>query len=86
MFEWDEKKNRSCKEERGFDFSIVHDFDFATAVIFADDRKDYGEIRYKAYNMIAGVLYNVVFTLRGQNLRIISIRRVHEKEGKRYGF
>ena len=86
MLEWDENKSRKCLEDRGFDFSIAYDFDFTTAVIIEDDRFDYGEIRYKAFNMIGSVLYNVVFTRLGQNLRIISIRRVHKKEGKHYGF
>lgn len=86
MFEWDENKSQECRNTRGFDFSIVHDFNFATAVIFIDDRNNYGETRYKAFNKIDDMLYNVVYTVRGQNIRIISVRKVHQKEGKRYGF
>lgn len=86
MFEWDERKSKECAELRGFDFSIVYEFDFETAMIVEDDRHDYGETRFKAFNTIGDKLYNVVFTVRGSRLRIISVRRVRKREGKRYGF
>lgn len=86
MFEWDETKSLACRALRGFDFSVVNDFNFQTARILIDDRQSYGEIRYRAFNEIEGQIFNVVFTVRGENLRIISVRKVHAKEGKKYGF
>jgi len=54
------------------------------AVTFADDRKDYGELRLIALADFAGALHAVVFTRRGANVRIISFRRANRKEVKRY--
>ena len=86
MFEWDEDKSNLCRIERGFDFSIVHDFDFSTAVIIIDDRQGYGETRYRAFNLIGDAGFSVVFTIRDPKLRIISVRKAHKKELARHGF
>ncbi len=86
MFEWDENKSQKCLEERGFDFSIVHDFDFETAVIIEDDPKDYGEVRYRAFNQIDSIAFSVVFTQRVPKIRIISVRKANKKERAYYGF
>jgi uncharacterized DUF497 family protein len=45
---------------------------------------DYGETRYRAYGYIDGVAHSLVFTLRGSDVRVISLRRAHKKEMKRY--
>ncbi len=86
MFEWDEEKNRWTREHRGLDFSIVYEFDWEKAVVTEDKRKEYGELRFLAYGMVGDRLLNIVFTPRGDTMRIISMRHVHRKEGKRYGF
>jgi uncharacterized DUF497 family protein len=38
------------------------DFDFATAIVLRDDRKDYGEDRFRAYGTIRERLHALVFT------------------------
>lgn len=86
MFEWDENKSQKCLKERGFDFSVVYDFDFATAVIFKDERKNYGEPRYRAFNMIENRGYFVIFTLRTSKIRIISVRKANKREMKKHGY
>ena len=42
---------------------------------FVDDRRDYGEIRYRAYGFIEGVAYCLTFTNRNGRVRPISLRR-----------
>jgi uncharacterized DUF497 family protein len=49
-----------------------------------DDRYDYAEIRYRAYGRIAGRGFCVVFTMRAATMRVISFRRAHDKEMRRY--
>jgi hypothetical protein len=49
-----------------------------------DDRRDYGEIRYRAYGFIEGVAYCLTFTDRDGQVRPISLRRMHKKEMRRY--
>ncbi|MGI9401593.1 MAG: BrnT family toxin [Rhizobiaceae bacterium] len=84
-FEWDEEKSRQCKRDRGFGFEIVEYFDFAEAMIVEDNRQDYGEQRFRAFGYIDEAAFSIVFTPRGGKLRIISVRRAHEKEMKRHG-
>ncbi len=84
-FEWDPNKSAWNERVRGFGFELVYAFDFASARILIDDRKDYGERRFRAVGRIKGLPYMVVFTPRGTRLRIISMRRMHEKEARKYG-
>ena len=51
-----------------------------TAVIITDDRFDYGEVRYLAFGDIDGSSHCLVFTLRGNEVRAISLRRANRKE------
>jgi uncharacterized DUF497 family protein len=52
LYTWDERKRASNLKKHGVDFAIVAHFDFTTALILRDDRKDYGEERYRAYGAI----------------------------------
>lgn len=83
-FEWDEAKRRTNRAKHGLDFADLEKFDWSDPVTFADDRKDYGELRLIALSGYAGALHAVVFTTRGANVRIISFRRANRKEVKRY--
>lgn len=40
----------------------------------------FGERRFRAYGLIDGALYCLAYTLRGEALRAISLRRAHWKE------
>lgn len=84
MLEWDDKKSRANLKERGFGFDLAEEFDFEKAYIAEDTREDYGERRFRAWGRIDGTPYMVAFTPRGKNIRIISMRRMHENEAKRY--
>jgi uncharacterized DUF497 family protein len=64
--------------------SLARWVDLDIAVVFVDDRYDYGEVRYRAYGYIDGVAYCLAFTSRNGKVRPISLRRVHTKEMKRY--
>jgi hypothetical protein len=45
-----------------------------------DDRQDYGERRIRTLGESAGELLHVVYTRRGDVIRIISVRRANRKE------
>jgi len=47
-------------------------------------RKDYGERLYKALVLIGYRLHALVFTLRGSQLHIISLRKANQREVNRY--
>ena len=55
------------------------------AAIVADERKTYGELRYRAFGRIEGKGFCLAFTRRGTALRLISFRRAHDKEMRKHG-
>jgi uncharacterized protein len=64
--------------------SLARWVDLDMKVTFVDDRRDYGEIRYRAYGFIDGLAYYLAFTNRNGRVRPISLRRAHAKEMRRY--
>ena len=58
--------------------------DLGNAVIDPDRRYDYGEDRFQALGLIEARLYLLVFTMRGDVLRAISLRKASTKEVRRY--
>lgn len=82
--EYNPKKNERNVRERGLSFDRAIDFDFSTALILEDTRQDYGETRYRALGWLHDELHALVFTPRGDTLRIISLRRAHRKERMLY--
>ena len=79
-YQWDENKNRANKAKHGLSFEDAERFDWNTALILTDDREDYGEDRMIAQGFIDARLYILVFTRRGENIRIISLRKASKKE------
>lgn len=70
--------------ERGFSFERAAEFEWDTALVVADSRKDYGEQRYQALGQIEGRLYVLVFTPRGSDVHVISLRKANRREIRRY--
>ena len=53
-------------------------------VTFTDDRSDYGEKRYITLGDLVGRVVVIVHTLRGETIRIISMRKANGREKKIY--
>lgn len=88
-FDWHEVKSEACRHERGFGFAFAARVFAGPVQEQVDDRWDYGEVRMRALGEIDGSLYVVVFTDRldadGEVVRwIISARRAHEKERRKW--
>ena len=64
--------------------SLARWIDLDVLAVIRDDRFDYGEQRYRAYGLIEGVAHCLVFTIRNERYRPISLRRVHAREMRRY--
>ena len=82
--EWNDKKYQDTLNERGLDFADVAELDWETAIIFDDERKNYGEQRKTALGYLYNRLVVVAFTYRGDVLRIISLRKANKREQKVY--
>jgi uncharacterized DUF497 family protein len=71
--------------ERDLPFDRAADFDFETALIWQDDRRDYGEERFVAIGVIGERLHVLCFTEIEEGIRVISLRRANSRETNRYG-
>ena len=83
-FEYDPAKNERNIRDRGISFEDVRNFDFDSALIIEDTRQTYGETRRLALGCIGDRLHVLIFTERGTNRRIISLRKANSREVKRY--
>ncbi|KCV52750.1 PF04365 family protein [Bordetella bronchiseptica 7E71] len=63
---------------------LVRGFEWASAPVVEDAPQAYAETRYQALGKIDGRLHMVVFTVRGESLRIISLRKANAREVARY--
>lgn len=83
-YEWDDAKNRANRSKHGISFSAVETFNWSTCTQKLDDRRDYGEARYIATGFIRERLHILVYTLRGENIRVIGLRKANPREVKHY--
>ena len=82
--EYDPAKNKKNIKQRGLSFELVRDFEIETALTWQDQRHDYGESRFISLGFINKHLFPLVFTPRGQSLRVISLRKANLREVKKY--
>lgn len=80
----DPGKERRNLAERGLSLDLAERLDWATALVWEDRRRDYGERRYCVLGFIEDRLHSVVFTPRDGRPRIISLRKANKREVNRY--
>ena len=78
-----QKEDRNIAE-RGLSLELAEQLDWTTALIWEDQRKDYGEHRYCVLGFIEDRLHSVVFTPRNGKPRVISLRKANKREVNRY--
>lgn len=81
---FDPAKNAANVALRGLSFERVADFDFETGIFAQDDRRDYGETRYRGLGFLDGRLHALVFVETAEGIRIISFRKANKREVQRY--
>ncbi len=81
---YDPAKSERNKAERGLSFDLAEEFDWSSALIAEDTRKDYEERRYQALGFIGEHLHMLVFTPRGGAVHVISLRRANQRERTRH--
>jgi hypothetical protein len=54
------------------------------ALVWSDDRRDYGERRERALVLLGTRLYFVAFTDRPEGRRVVSLRKANNREKIRY--
>jgi uncharacterized DUF497 family protein len=83
-FEFDERKSRMNKLKHGIDFveaqALWLDEGFKVLTVDYD-----GEPRFLVIGTIGSKLWTAVITQRGENVRLISVRRSRAEEVEAYG-
>lgn len=82
--EFDAAKNAKNIRERGISFELATAFKIDTAMIAEDCRYAYDELRFNALGFIADRLYHLTFTMRGDVVRVISLRYAQKREVRYY--
>ena len=82
MFEWDETKRIDTIKKHGIDFFDAAEI-FITDYLQLEARSEI-EQRSIAVGMIDGIAIAVVFTMRGDTIRIITARRARKDEREYY--
>ena len=80
---FDEAKRVRTLRERGLDFEDAREVFEGPRIEGPDLRRDYGEHRVICYGWLADRLIVVVYTLRDDARRIISMRKANDREKAR---
>ncbi len=83
-FEWDSRKRLANLRKHGLDFSDAWKVFAGLVLNYPDDRQDYGETRIRAVGMLDSRVVVIIYTVRTESLRIISMRKANEKEKRGY--
>lgn len=83
-YEFDLTKDDGNLEKLGLSLADAEDFEWETAVVHEDTRKQYAEPRFQAAGYIGNRLHVMVFCLRIDAVRVISLRKANPREVKNY--
>ncbi|RLK29121.1 BrnT family toxin [Cupriavidus plantarum] len=84
LIDYDPVKDLVNQAKHGISLAAAGLLDWETVLISVDKRNDYGEDHFRAFGLLDDRLYLVVFTIRGQGLRAISMRKANQREVRRY--
>ena len=82
--EFDLTKDDGNLEKHGLSLADAEDFEWETAVVHEDTRKQYAEPRFQAAGYIGNRLHVMVFCLRIDAVRVVSLRKANPREVKNY--
>jgi uncharacterized DUF497 family protein len=82
--EFDPDKDAGNQAKHGVSLSLAGELDWEAALVWVDERFEYGELRMIALAPETNVLYYVAFVDRGNARRVISVRRANRREVKHY--
>ncbi len=85
LIEFDSGKRDATLEERGLDMGRAAEIFDGIHATRPDRRKDYGEVRNITVGFLDRRMVVMVWTERGDSIRIISLRKANEREQTIYG-
>jgi uncharacterized DUF497 family protein len=84
MFAWDEAKRRLNLRKHRIDFADAEKIFRGLTFTAEDDRAAYGERRFLTLGLLDDQVVSVTHTERGDEIRIISIRKATKHEARFY--
>lgn len=83
-YEFDPAKDEKNVEKHGVTMAQALEFDWENAIVKEDTRRNYAEVRWQATGLLGVRLYVMIYCQRGDDIRIISLRKANTREVKRY--
>ncbi|MCO6417657.1 BrnT family toxin [Siccirubricoccus sp. KC 17139] len=83
-FIWDEAKRESNIAKHGFDFLDIWQLFAGEYLYGAANPGPGGEERFLATGLVNGLCATAICTMRGETIRVISLRRARRNERERY--
>ncbi len=84
IVEFDPVKDAGNLDKHGLSLALALELEWDAALVWIDNRQQYGEMRMIALAPKTGIVYCVAFVDRGAVRRIISLRRANRREVKHY--
>ena len=85
MFVWDDAKRKSNLEKHGLDFKDAHVvYDAPDKLTYDSNRLDERRLLDLAFAIVKGKLLALIYTERGNDVRVISFRAASREERERY--
>lgn len=81
---FDPAKRAETLRNRGLDFADAGDVIDGAVWEFVDNRTDYGEVRITTIGMLRDRMVVVIWTQRGPDRHVISMRKANDREQRRY--
>jgi uncharacterized DUF497 family protein len=81
---FDPAKRAKTLAERGLDFEDEAKVFTGLTLTLLDDRQDYGELRFQTYGLLDSRLVMVIWTPRGADRHVMSMRKCNVREKTRF--
>jgi hypothetical protein len=84
QIEFDPVKDVANQTKHGVSLALADELNWEAALVWVDDRFEYGELRMIALAPKTGIVYYVAFVESGKLRRIISLRQDNRREVTHY--
>ena len=84
QIDFDPQKDATNLSKHGVSLALAAELDWDAALVWVDNRIDYGEVRMIALAPKSAILFFVAFVDRPTVRRIISLRKANRREARHY--
>ncbi len=84
QFDFDSGKDATNLSKHGLSLAAAAELSWDAALVWIDDRADYGEVRMVALAPLGDILCFIAFVDREPARRVISLRRANRREVNHY--